>query len=67
MKKNDEKQTVTMTMENFFLRKIERFRQEQMRRSGHISRSGAIRILVNLGLEFLEAKGSEKPQLGGRF
>lgn len=45
------KKTLSVVLEGFLLEEIERFRHERLRRSGHLSRSGAVRLLVARGLE----------------
>ena len=52
---NMEKETISIVMERFLLEEVERFRRERLERSGHLSRSGAVRILVARGLEVMDA------------
>jgi len=60
MRQQQPKKTIlSVVLENFILTEIENFRREHMRRTGHMSRSGAIRILVNRGLESF---GAEQPE-----
>ena len=48
---------VSILLEEFLLTKIEAYRRACMRRSGHMSRSAAVRHLVDLGLEAVAADG----------
>jgi len=52
--------TLSIVVEDFILREIELFRRAQMRRTGHLSRSNAIRMLVSRGLDAISAEQPEK-------
>ena len=52
---NMSKETISIVMERFLLDEVERFRRERLEHSGHISRSGAVRILVARGLEVVDS------------
>jgi hypothetical protein len=45
------KNIVSFVLEDFLLQKVETFRSRRVRRCGHLSRSGAIRLLLVRGLE----------------
>jgi hypothetical protein len=54
--------TVSLVIEDFLLDEIEKFRGQQMKYSGHMSKSRAMRILLAKGLEAVEEEAQLKRQ-----
>jgi len=55
MEKKRNQVIVTVLLEKFILEKVEGYRRACVRRSGHMSRSAAVRHLVHRGLEAVAA------------
>ena len=51
-----------LVLEPFLVEKIEAFRKARMRQTGYLSRSHAVRILVDRGLAAFSEDGDEKKE-----
>ena len=60
--KKSKQVTLSLACEKFLLDAVEQFRREHMRRTGHMSRSNAIRMLVSRGLDAISAEQPEGTQ-----
>ncbi len=53
---------IPLVLEEFLVLRIEAFRQKLMKKSGHMSRSAAIRFLVDRGLDAVNGEESRAAQ-----
>lgn len=55
-----QQKVMCLVLEDFLWQKVESFRQSRMAKTGYISRSGAVRILVDRALAAFSEDGDEK-------